>query len=141
MQSLLFGGFPGRLAVAVAAGTLGATAAGLALAALYLFTLGFLGPVLSAIVTAGGALVLAGLLLLGGCICRAWHHHVHQGSGGRRSLGAEDIIGTVLQLLRRNPRQATAGALAIGIALGMSPKLRHAVSKLVEEFVESKSGE
>ncbi|MGH8160764.1 MAG: hypothetical protein ACRESR_01170 [Gammaproteobacteria bacterium] len=116
------------------AAVLAAAAAGLALAALYLFASGLLGGMLAALVTAGGALVLAGFLALGSRCCRAWH----RGARRRRSEGPEELADVLVHLLRRNAKKATLAALVAGVALGVSPQLRRSVIRLLREFSKSK---
>lgn len=119
-----------RLAVAaLGAATLGAAAGGLALAALYIFAAGYLGGMLAAVVTAGGALVLGALLLGIGCGRRAARR-----GRRRRSADPEELAGLVLQLLRRNPQKAVLAALAGGAALGLSPALRRSLMRLIREL-------
>lgn len=64
--------------VTLAGYLLAATAAAFGLYALYIYAAGMLNTLLAAVVTAGGALVLAGLIVLGGFICRM----VHRPRGG-----------------------------------------------------------
>lgn len=130
MKSRLLAGTFRRVGVAVGAAVLAAAAAGLALAALYLFTAAILGGMLAALVTAGGALVLGGLLMVGGLCCRVIHH----GSPRRRSPQPDELGDIAMHLLRRNAKKASVAALVAGFTLGVSPELRRSLIRILDEF-------
>jgi hypothetical protein len=126
-----------RIAVAIVAGLLGAAAVALALLALYFFAIGFLGPMLAALVTAGGALVLAGLIMLGGCACRMGHRRARPASGANHSRDPAEIANQAMRFLRRNPKKSVGAALVTGLVLGASPKLRRSLIRVAKELADS----
>lgn len=109
----------------------------LAIAA-YLALLCVLAPPLAALVTAGGALLLAAVVAVLAC----------DGSGSRRdvtrarsqaSRGAMEtelalLLGkSVAEWISQHPRSATAGALATGLVSGMSPRARRTLIALLRD--------
>jgi hypothetical protein len=118
-----------RAATGLAAGLLAAAATALFLLALYFFAAGVLGPLLGALVTAGGALVLAGLILAFGSMCRMRHHRPHP----RRNAmpQASELGAKAGEMLKDNAPKAAAAAFAAGLALGVSPRLRRSLFRLL----------
>lgn len=119
-----------KVGLLLASAMFAAAACAFLLLALYTFAAGILAPMLAALVTAGGALVLGGLLMLGGFCCRS----VHRGSRRQHSPDPEELGGMVMHLLRRNAKKATVAALVAGVALGVSPELRRSLIQLLGEL-------
>ncbi|MGH8274588.1 MAG: hypothetical protein ACRES9_10135 [Gammaproteobacteria bacterium] len=107
---------------------LAATAIAFGLYALYIYAAGVLGPMLAAVVTAGGALVLAGLTALGGFTCRTVHRPRQESGTEAQELGA-----MAARLVKDNATKATVAALATGFALGVSPRLRRSLLRMLRE--------
>jgi hypothetical protein len=115
----------------VVAGLLAAAAVALALLALHSYAAAVLDPTFGALVTDGGALVLAGFVLLGDYFCqRAARKTPQQPS----NPDPEDARNIALGFLKRNPKQASAAAAAAGVILGLSPKLRRSLIRLLNEY-------
>lgn len=134
-----------RLAIAVAcalvAALLALGAVGLLGAALYLALLPEVSPPLAAAITAAAALLLAALVLLIGRIVAG-----RRPSGGARSgigddvagrMGAMGLLGQDLgieagALAKAHAGKAILAALVAGFAVGVSPRLRRSLWRLLQ---------
>ncbi len=109
----------------------------LAIAA-YLALLSVLAPPLAALVTAGGALLLAAVVAVLACggsgSGREAQRARSQASRGAMETELALLLGKgVSEWISQHPRSATAGALATGLVSGMSPRARRTLIALLRD--------
>ncbi|HEX5314928.1 MAG TPA: hypothetical protein VFX38_08510 [Gammaproteobacteria bacterium] len=130
-------GYTIALGAGVVVALLLATVAGLCLAALYLYLIGIFIAPFAALLTAAGALFLAGLIALGTWIARTCCEDSGGSSrkSGARATSGDGFDSMLLELaaewIRSNAKGASVAAGLAGLAAGVSPQLRKLLISLL----------
>lgn len=108
-----------------------ATALGFLLAALYLYLIGMLAPPVAALVTAGAALVLSGLVALSLWLANRYRFARADRIKTSRDTSDQDIgamdsvlVGIATDWIASNAKKASFAGLLAGVLMGVSPEVR-----------------
>lgn len=117
------------LSMAMVMALLSAAIFALCLAALYFYVAGIFVPAIAFVITAGGALVLVGLIAAVMWISSelAGATKKNHGSAAPEDLSQllnSALLGQLAAWVKANPKTATAAGALAGIGVGLSPELR-----------------
>lgn len=122
-----------------------ATALGLCLAALYLYLINVLAPPFAALITAGGTLILCGLVVLFVWLANNYYRARADSVQKTRKTGDRggDALNSVLvelatDWIASNAKKASFAGLLGGILTGASPELRQMLIRALRGSTSSK---
>jgi hypothetical protein len=108
--------------------------------ALYMALLAVTSPPRAALATGVAALVVAGLVLLIARLALGEKTRRKTKGAPPREESLARLVGSMLGedavgIVRGHPKETVTGSLLVGLAVGMSPKLRAALGDLLREFL------